>query len=176
MFFHFFNLHISDPLIGIKASFDIIKQCQHPLDVQNLLLVPHLQTKFCYLMEKKFYVEKQGHGCSQDHGLQHDEHHHKRSNCSKVSRNKIWCYCFHKGTTTHSFTEDDKKLINLIVCTRAAIGKSLPYDIYHMVHNYVSAKEMIDMLVVAYERTNEINPTTKNNLNRKYEHFFAYRN
>ena len=36
-----------------------------------------------------------------------------------------------------------------------------------------STQEMIDTLIVAYEGTVEVQATTINNLNRRYEHFFA---
>lgn len=35
---------------------------------------------------------------------------------------------------------------------------------------------MLKTLVVAYEGNDEVRVTQENSLNRKYEHFFAYRN
>lgn len=37
-------------------------------------------------------------------------------------------------------------------------------------------KEIMDMLIVEYERTKEVKATKENNLNKKYKHFFAQRN
>lgn len=45
-----------------------------------------------------------------------------------------------KKTPKHLFSEQDKRLQNLDVHAHTAIGNSLPYDIYHLVHNCVYAK------------------------------------
>lgn len=58
-----------------------------------------------------------------------------------------------KKTPKHQFTEDDKHLYNLHIHAWGTIGNSLPYDIYHLVQNCISAKEVINMLNVAYEGT-----------------------
>ena len=81
-----------------------------------------------------------------------------------------------KPTEKHQFSEEDRRLVMLDVRARAAIGNSLPYNIYHLVQNAASAKDMLDALTVAYEGTEEVTETQKNNLNRKYEHFFALKN
>lgn len=78
-----------------------------------------------------------------------------------------------KKAPKHLFSEEDKSLYNLDVRDRAELGNSLPYDIYHLIQNCVFAKEMIHMMTVAYEGTNEVKATRENSLNRKYEHFFA---
>lgn len=62
------------------------------------------------------------------------------------------------------------------VRTRATMGKSLLYDIYYFLQNCVSTKEMIEMLTVAYEETDEVNASRENSINRKYEHLIAYWN
>ena len=71
------------------------------------------------------------------------------------------------------YTAEDKRLCHLDKKACAAIGNSLPYEIYHLVQNCESAKEMMDTLTVAFEGTEEVQRTNINNLNRKYEHFFA---
>ncbi|KAI3523649.1 hypothetical protein L1887_01928 [Cichorium endivia] len=81
-----------------------------------------------------------------------------------------------KATPPHEFTEDDKRLVNLDARARAAIGNSLPYEIYHLVQNCLTAKEMLSTLTVAFEGTAEVLAAQENILNRKYEHFFAYKN
>ena len=78
-----------------------------------------------------------------------------------------------KRTPKHEYTAEDKRLCHLDKKPCAAIGNSLPYDIYHLVQNCESAKEMMDTLTVAFEGTEEVQRTNINNLNRKYEHFFA---
>ena len=78
-----------------------------------------------------------------------------------------------KRTPKHDYTAKDKRLCHLDKKACAAIGNSLPYDIYHLVQNCESAKEMMDTLTVAFEGTEEVQRTNINNLNRKYEHFFA---
>ena len=54
-----------------------------------------------------------------------------------------------------------------------AIENSLPYHVYHLIHNCESSQEMMDTMIVAYEGTVEVHATTINNLDRRYEHFFA---
>ncbi|KAI3752823.1 hypothetical protein L2E82_24860 [Cichorium intybus] len=81
-----------------------------------------------------------------------------------------------KATPSHEFTEEDKRLINLDARARAAIGNSLPYEIYHLVQNCLTAKEMLSTLTVSFEVTAEVLAAQENILNRKYEHFFAYKN
>ena len=78
-----------------------------------------------------------------------------------------------KRTPKHDYTAEDKRLCHLDKKACAAIGNALPYDIYHLVQNCESAKEMMDTLTVAFEGTEEVQRTNINNLNRKYEHFFA---
>ena len=73
----------------------------------------------------------------------------------------------------HEFDENDKRQYNLDVRGRAAIINALPYDIYHLVQNCKSSKEMMDTLTIAYEGTEEVKAVNKNSLNRQYEHFFA---
>ncbi|KAL4563399.1 hypothetical protein LXL04_027440 [Taraxacum kok-saghyz] len=82
----------------------------------------------------------------------------------------------HKQTPKHDYTAEDKRLIHLDIKARAAIGNALPYDIYHLVTNCESAKDMMETLTVAFEGTNEVRRTNINNLNKKYEHFFAQKN
>ena len=53
----------------------------------------------------------------------------------------------------HEFDENDKRQYSLDVRGRAAIINALPYDIYHLVQNWKSSKEMMDTLTVAYEGT-----------------------
>ena len=72
-----------------------------------------------------------------------------------------------------SYDDDDKWLINLDVKAGAVIGNSFPYHMYHLVQNCDSAQEMMETLAVAYEGTVEVQATTINNLNRRYEHFFT---
>ena len=81
-----------------------------------------------------------------------------------------------QATEKHAYTEDDKRMVMLDTRAHAAIGNALPYNIYHLVQNAESAKAMMDALTVAYEGTAEVTETQKNNLNRKYEHFFALTN
>ena len=78
-----------------------------------------------------------------------------------------------KPTPKHEFTAEDKRLCHLDKKACAAIGNSLPYEIYHLVQNCESAKEMMDTLTVAFEGTEEVQRTNINNLNWKYDHFFA---
>ena len=78
-----------------------------------------------------------------------------------------------KLTPRHEFTAEDKRLCHLDKKACAAIGNSLPYEIYHLVQNCESTKEMMDILTVAFEGTKEVQRTNINNLKRKYEHFFA---
>ena len=78
-----------------------------------------------------------------------------------------------KLTPKHDFTAEDKHLIHLDKKACAAIGNALPYEIYHLVQNCDSAKEIMETLTVAFEGTDEVKRTNINNLNRKYEHFFA---
>lgn len=61
-----------------------------------------------------------------------------------------------KRTHVHAYTEYEKKLVNLDVYACAAIISALPYEIYHLVQNCLSGKEMMDTLTVAYEGTGEV--------------------
>ena len=61
-----------------------------------------------------------------------------------------------KQNQATSYDDDDKRLLNLDVKARATIGNSLPYHVYHHVHNCESSQEMMDMLAVAYEGTVEV--------------------
>ena len=70
-----------------------------------------------------------------------------------------------KRTPKHDFTAEDKRLCHLDKKACAAIGNSLPYDIYHLVQNCESGKEMMDTLTVAFEGTEEVQRANINNLN-----------
>ena len=78
-----------------------------------------------------------------------------------------------KEKSFHEFDENDKRQYSLDIRGRAAIINALPYDVYHLVQNCKSSKEMMDTLTVAYEGTEEVKAVNKNSLNRQYEHFFA---
>ena len=80
-----------------------------------------------------------------------------------------------KEKPSHEFDENDKRQYSLDVRGRAAIINSLPYDVYHLVQNCKTSKEIMDTLTVAYEGTEEVKSVNKNSLNRQYEHFFAKR-
>lgn len=54
------------------------------------------------------------------------------------------------------YDEEDKRLMSLYLKERAAIGNSLPYQIYHLVQNCGFAHEMMETLIVAYEGTVEV--------------------
>ena len=70
-----------------------------------------------------------------------------------------------KRTPKHDYTAEDKRLIHLDKRACAAIGKDLPYDIYHLVQNCESAKEMMETVTVAFEGTDEVRRRNVNNLN-----------
>lgn len=72
----------------------------------------------------------------------------------------------------HEFDDENNCLVALDVKACAAIGNTLPYNIYHFVQSYRSTKEMMRMLIFAYEVTDEVKFVNKNNLNKLYEHFF----
>ena len=71
-----------------------------------------------------------------------------------------------------SYDDDDKGLISLDVKERETIGNSLHYHVYHLVQNYKSTQEMMEMLTVAYEDTLEVQLTTINSFNQGYKKFF----
>ena len=78
-----------------------------------------------------------------------------------------------KEKPLHEFDEKNTRQYSLDVRARAAIINALPYDVYHLVQNCKSSKEMMDTLTVAYGGTEEVKAVNKNSLNRQYEHFFA---
>ena len=78
-----------------------------------------------------------------------------------------------KKTPKENWTSDDKRKNGLDVRARAAINYALPYNIFGLVQNCISAKEMMDTLTVSFEGTEEVKATQINDLNRRYEHFFA---
>nr|KAJ0197446.1 hypothetical protein LSAT_V11C700383020 [Lactuca sativa] len=78
-----------------------------------------------------------------------------------------------KKTPRENWTVDDKRKNGLDVRARAAISYALPYNIFGLVQNCISAKEMMDTLIVSFEGTEEVKATQINDLNRRYEHFFA---
>nr|KAJ0211503.1 hypothetical protein LSAT_V11C400213080 [Lactuca sativa] len=78
-----------------------------------------------------------------------------------------------KKTPRDNWTADDKRKNGLDVRARAAISYALPYNIFRLVQNCISAKEMMDTLTVSFEGTEEVKATQINDLNRRYEHFFA---
>lgn len=78
-----------------------------------------------------------------------------------------------KQKLTTIYDVEEKIIISLDVKAISAIGNSLPYHIYHLVENYESTQEMMETLIVADEGTVEVQATTVNNLNRRYENFFA---
>ena len=78
-----------------------------------------------------------------------------------------------KKTPKENWTSDDKRKNGLDVRARAAISYALPYNIFGLVQNCISAKEMMDTLTVSFEGTEEVKATQINDLNRRYEHFFA---
>ena len=78
-----------------------------------------------------------------------------------------------KATPKESWTFDDKRRVGLDVKARAAISYSLPYNIFGLVQNCETAKEMMDTLTVSYEGTEETMATQINDLNLRYERFFA---
>nr|KAJ0208804.1 hypothetical protein LSAT_V11C400202500 [Lactuca sativa] len=78
-----------------------------------------------------------------------------------------------KKTPRENWTADDKRKNGLDVHARAAISYALPYNIFGLVQNCISAKEMMDTLTVSFEGTEEVKATQINDLNKRYEHFFA---
>lgn len=72
---------------------------------------------------------------------------------------------------THDFNDVDECLVALDVKACVAIANNLPYDVYHIVQNCISANEMMDTLAITYEGTNEKNVVNKSNLNLWYDHF-----
>nr|KAJ0204273.1 hypothetical protein LSAT_V11C500229940 [Lactuca sativa] len=78
-----------------------------------------------------------------------------------------------KKTPKENWTADDKRKHGLDVRARAAISYSLPYNIFGLAQNCISAKDMMDTLTVSFEGTEEVKATQINDLNRRYEHFFA---
>lgn len=54
-----------------------------------------------------------------------------------------------KQNTKASYDDVDKRLIGLDVKAGAAIGKSIPYHVYQLVHNCESAQDMMETLMVA---------------------------
>nr|KAJ0204922.1 hypothetical protein LSAT_V11C500296580 [Lactuca sativa] len=73
-----------------------------------------------------------------------------------------------KKTPKENWTTDDKRKHGLDVRARAAISYSLPYNIFGLVQNCISAKEMMDTLTVSFEGTEEVKATQINDLNRRF--------
>nr|KAJ0186081.1 hypothetical protein LSAT_V11C900483530 [Lactuca sativa] len=73
-----------------------------------------------------------------------------------------------KKTPKENWTADDKRKHGLDVRARAAISYSLPYNIFGLVQNCISAKEMMDTLTVSFEGTEEVKATQINDLNRRF--------
>ena len=76
-------------------------------------------------------------------------------------------------TPKKDWTTEDKRKIGLDVRARAAISYALPYSIFSLVQNCTTAKEMMDTLSTSFEGTEETKAAQVNDLNRRYEHFFA---
>ena len=60
-----------------------------------------------------------------------------------------------KKTPKENWTSDDKRKNGLDVRARAAISYAFPYNIFGLVQNCISAKEMMDTLTVSFEGTEE---------------------
>nr|KAJ0216892.1 hypothetical protein LSAT_V11C300128750 [Lactuca sativa] len=73
-----------------------------------------------------------------------------------------------KKTPKENWTADDKRKHGLDGRAHAAISYSLPYNIFGLVQNCISAKEMMDTLTVSFEGTEEVKATQINDLNRRF--------
>ncbi|XP_052623710.1 uncharacterized protein LOC128129042 [Lactuca sativa] len=74
-----------------------------------------------------------------------------------------------KKTPKENWTSDDKRNNGLDVRARAAISYAFPYNIFGLVQNCISAKEMMDTLTVSFEGTEEVKATQINDLNRRQD-------
>nr|KAJ0188603.1 hypothetical protein LSAT_V11C900505350 [Lactuca sativa] len=73
-----------------------------------------------------------------------------------------------KKTPRENWTADNKRKNGLDVRARATISYALPYNIFGLVQNCISAKEMMDTLTVSFEGTEEVKATQINDLNRRF--------
>nr|KAJ0194309.1 hypothetical protein LSAT_V11C800413730 [Lactuca sativa] len=74
-----------------------------------------------------------------------------------------------KKTPKENWMADDKRKHGLDVRARAAISYALPYNIFGLVQDCISAKEMMYTLTVSFEGTEEVNATQINDLNRRLD-------